>query len=45
MTGFGGPSNGGFTPATAMDNQITPSDDVFGQGPSAIGNEGPGGGS
>jgi hypothetical protein len=45
MTGFGGPSNEGFTPATAMDSQITPSHDVFGQGPSAFGSEGPGGGS
>jgi hypothetical protein len=43
MTGFGGPSNGGFTPATAMDSQITPSHDVFGQGPSNFGNDGPGG--
>jgi hypothetical protein len=45
MTGYGGQPNDGFTPATAMDNQITPSHDVFGQGPPAIGNDGPGGGS
>ena len=44
-TGFGAPSNGGFTPATAMDSQITPSHDVFGQGPSALSSEPLGGGS